>query len=124
METSTASSPLSHIGTAAAVVPTTAEEAMDMGNGWPESMIEEFMTLVEMGTFTYHKRSEVLNGEKLLKSKWVFKDKGDRKKARLVAAGYLQRFGMDFFESYSAVVASESFRVGIALNAFTGHDLR
>jgi hypothetical protein len=32
METSTASSPLSHIGTAAAVVPTTAEEAMDMGN--------------------------------------------------------------------------------------------
>ena len=30
---------------------------------------------------------------------------------------------MDFFETYSAVVASESFRVGIALNAFTGHDL-
>ncbi len=106
-----------------AAIPTTAQEAFEMGDGWPESMVEEFVTLVEMGTFTYHKRSEVEHGERLLKNKWIFKDKGDRKKSRLVAAGYLQKFGTDYFESYSAVVASESFRVGIALNAFTGHDL-
>ena len=123
MKTSPESVPSIQKDSGAAAIPTTATEALDMGNGWPESMVEEFMTLIEMGTFTYHKKSEVAPGEKILKNKWIFKDKGDRKKTRLVAAGYLQQFGTDYFESYSAVVASESFRVGIALNAYTGHDL-
>ena len=49
-----------------AAIPTTAQEAFEVGDSWPESMVEEFVTLVEMGTFTYHKRSEVEHGERLL----------------------------------------------------------
>ena len=61
-------------------------------------------------------------------SKWVFKVKTnsngsiERYKARLVAQGYSQQEGLDYDETFSPVVRSESVRSVIALAAM--NDLR
>lgn len=45
-------------------------------------------------------------------------------KSRLVAKGYEQIFGKDYFETFSAVISLNSFRMIINLVATTGWDLR
>ena len=58
---------------------------------------------------------------KVVGSKWVFKRKinanGDveRYKARLVAQGCTQRFGVDYEETFSPIVRFESIRMLMAL---------
>jgi hypothetical protein len=107
-----------------AVIPTTAEEAFALGDDWKLSMIDEFLSLINMGTFTYHISAET-RSDPVLSCKWVFRIKEDgRKKSRLTARGFLQQKGIDYFESYASMVASASFRIGMALNAFTGNKLR
>ena len=62
-------------------------------------------------------------GRKLIGSKWVFKHKVDangdveRFKARLVAQGFNQKYGLDYEETFSPVVRFESIRSVIALGA-------
>ena len=58
--------------------------------------------------------SEV-KGKKVLTSRWVFRIKEDgRYKARLVVRGCQQRFGIDFFDTYSPVVGADTLRVLLA----------
>ena len=58
--------------------------------------------------------------EKILRSK-VFDIKRDEKgnfikyKARLVACGYTQQHGIDFFDTYAPVVNTKSFRILLVL---------
>ena len=60
---------------------------------------------------------------KIIGSKWVFKRKVDangvveRYKARLVAQGCTQRYGLDYEETFSPVVRFESIRYVVALGA-------
>ena len=60
---------------------------------------------------------------KIIGSKWVFKRKIDangvveRHKARLVAQGCTQKFGLDYEETFSPVVRFESIRTVVALGA-------
>ena len=60
---------------------------------------------------------------KVVGSKWIFKRKVDadgtveRYKARLVAQGCTQRFGLDYEETFSPVVRFESIRSMVALGA-------
>ena len=60
---------------------------------------------------------------KVIGSKWVFKKKVnadgavERYKARLVAQGCAQRFGLDYEETFSPVVRFESIRSVVALGA-------
>ena len=62
-------------------------------------------------------------GRKVVGSKWVFKVKVaadgavDRHKARLVAQGFSQKYGLDYDETFCPVVRSESVRAVIALAA-------
>lgn len=62
-------------------------------------------------------------GRKIVGSKWVFKEKigadgtTERHKARLVAQGYSQQHGLDYDETFSPVVRTESVRTVIALAA-------
>ena len=54
---------------------------------------------------------------------WVFKIKQlpnsqiDKYKARLVARGFSQQLGIDFFETFSLVVRIESLRILLAIAA-------
>ena len=60
---------------------------------------------------------------KVVGSKWIFKQNVDadgtmeRHKARLVAQGCTQRFGLDYEETFSPVVRFESIRSMVALGA-------
>ena len=62
-------------------------------------------------------------GQKVIGCKWVFKTKVspdgtiDRHKARLVAQGYSQKYGLDYDETFCPVVRTESVRSVIALAA-------
>lgn len=61
--------------------------------------------------------------------KWVYKVKRDvhgeiaRYKARWVVKGYLQQFGIDFDQTFAAVVKLMAFRVLFAIAAFYNLDI-
>lgn len=61
-------------------------------------------------------------GRKAIGSKWVFKVKQkpdgsvERYKARLVAQGFAQRYGLDYDQTFSPVVRFESFRTILAIS--------
>ena len=58
---------------------------------------------------------------KVVGSKWLFKKKTDMDgnvhtyKARLVAKGYLQKAGIDYHETYAAVMRQKSLRIILVL---------
>ena len=62
--------------------------------------------------------------------KWVYKLKRHvdgsiaRYKARLVARGYLQQFGLDYDEAFSLVVKPTTVRLLLALAVNNGWELR
>ena len=79
-----------------------------------------------MGSLRLNKVWELVEpppNRRIIGSKWVFKRKVDadgeveRYKARLVAQGCTQRFGLDYEETFSPVVRFESIRSAIALGA-------
>ena len=69
---------------------------------------------------------ELPKGQKVVGSKWVFKLKTneygsvEKCKARLVAQGYSQEKGLNYDETFSPVVKSESIRSAIALASKNG----
>jgi histone deacetylase 1/2 len=55
---------------------------------------------------------------KVIKSKWVFRTKSNgAKKARLTAKGFMQRFGVNYNETFAPVVNTNTVRLVIALAA-------
>jgi hypothetical protein len=87
---------------------------------WKQAADAEFLSLVENKTWTL---VDLPEGKKPLKCKWVFKRKLhsdgtiEKYKARVVAKGFAQRPGIDFYETFSPVVRAESFRCVLALAA-------
>ncbi|GJT84748.1 retrovirus-related pol polyprotein from transposon TNT 1-94 [Tanacetum coccineum] len=69
--------------------------------------------------FTEHD-SEIIKDEKVIGTKWVYRNKLDengvvtRNKARLVAQGYNQQEGIDYDETYAPVARLESIRILLA----------
>ena len=72
------------------------------------------------------KRSEVPRGHKIIKTKFVYKIKQNKDgtiqkyKSRLIAQGFLLRWGVDYFDTYSSVVGYNSLRTLLAISASTG----
>ena len=87
---------------------------------WKEAMDKELATLEEAGTWVTVPRP---NGKNVVGSKWVFHIKRNadgsvnKYKARLVARGFTQIFGVDYYNTFSPVAKLASFRSVLALAA-------
>jgi hypothetical protein len=87
---------------------------------WEEGIREELATLQAAGTWEL---ADLPDGANLVGSKWVFRAKKDaagnvvRHKARLVAQGFSQVPGIDFFDMYMPVATLASIRTVLALSA-------
>ena len=93
---------------------------------WEQAISEELTTLCKAGTWKLEAPPSRAN---VISSKWVFKAKKDasRKvvqyKARLVAQGFSQVEGVDYFDTYAPVAKLASSRVVIMLANRMGWEL-
>ena len=101
--------------------PLTVEEAKQSTH-WPEwrkAMESEYNSLISHKTWV---NSELPEGRKIVKGKWVFKVKRDqygrisRYKCRYVAKGFSQVKGLDYQETFSPTVKYVTVRIMIALS--------
>jgi len=87
---------------------------------WERAIREELTTLEEAKTWRLEAPPADAN---IVGSKWVFRVKKDaaghvaRRKARLVAQGFSQVEGVDYFDTYAPVAKLASFRTILALAA-------
>jgi len=103
--------------------PLTVVEAMASEHAveWRAAMDEEMANLARFGCFERVNRSDAVKHGKLVKSKWVFKVKYNsdntvqRFRARLVAKGFTQVPGSDFYETFSPVFSYTSLRTVMAI---------
>ena len=108
--------------------PTTSKEAMERPDGkeWQSAMREEYESLVKNKTWEL---VDLPQGRTPISCKWVYKIKYDssgnieRYKARLVARGFTQRYGIDYEETFAPVVKFASLRCLLALAAFEDMEL-
>ena len=93
---------------------------------WEQAIREELATLHAAGTWTLEHAPP---GANVIGSKWVFKAKKDasgkvvRYKARLVAQGFSQVEGVDYFDTYAPVARLASSRAVIAMANRLGLEL-
>ena len=93
------------------------------------AMDKEMASITEHDTFELVKRPE--DGVNIVSCKWVFDVKADkdgfvhvdRFKARLVARGFSQQYGVDYTETYSSAVRFKALRVLYAVCAIRGYTL-
>lgn len=100
--------------------PDTYEEAAASSKGteWIKSMNEEYDSLMKARTWTLVDKPVNKN---IVGCKWVYKTKTDaqghiiRYKARLVAQGYSQEYGVDYEEVFAPVARQTTFRTLLAV---------
>lgn len=105
---------------AALETPTTFKDAINSPQAkmWKEAIDAELKALNTKKTWTSIKSNP---SQKVIGTKWVFTIKRneqgeiERYKARLVALGYRQTYGIDYSETYSPVANMNSIRVFLAL---------
>jgi hypothetical protein len=101
-------------------IPLTYKEAindLEHGEQWREAIIEELRSLIGNGTW-----KEVVppKGANIITSKWVFTIKTltmgviDRFKARIVARGFTQIYGVDYDETYAPTPRHDTLRLFLA----------
>ena len=90
---------------------------------WEEAIRKELSSLEKMGTWRLVKRTPNTN---VVDSKWVLRIKKnsaseiDKYKARLVARGFTQIYGVDYYETYAPVARLTSFRLLLAIATRNG----
>jgi transposase InsO family protein len=100
--------------------PTSYEDAMQRSDSeqWKGGMDKEMDLHKRIGTWEL---VECPDGRTPIGSRWVFRLKRDGEgnikshKSRLVAQGFSQVYGLDYFDTFSAVVRPETIRLLIAL---------
>ncbi|GJU23520.1 putative ribonuclease H-like domain-containing protein [Tanacetum coccineum] len=90
---------------------------------WVEAMQEELLQFKLQKVWTL---VDLPNGNRAIGTKWVFRNKKDkrgivvRNKARLVAQGYTQEEGIDYDEVFALVARIEAIRLFLAYASFMG----
>ena len=100
-------------------IPQTYTEAVNGSNSdqWKMAIEEELSSLRDKKVFT--PVIHVPCGRKPVGSRWVFSIKSDgRFKARLVAQGFSQVYGVDYNETYSPTLRADSLRILLAVAAY------
>src|SRR3954468_13076229 len=101
--------------------PQTFEDAMlytDLDN-WLKAMKDKIDQLEKLGTYQLE---DLPMGRQAVGNKWVYNTKINpdgtiRHKAQLIAQGFSQWPGLDYFDTYSPVMRMESLRVLLAIAA-------
>ncbi len=109
-----------NVALSARVVPVSYKAATDPSNidFWAPGIAKEHDCLLRNKTWTLVKR---IPGMHVLPSKYVFRVKNGGPKARLVALGCRQLYGVDYLETFAPVVKLTTIRVLLAIAA--AHDL-
>ncbi|KAB2595492.1 hypothetical protein D8674_030942 [Pyrus ussuriensis x Pyrus communis] len=108
--------------------PRTFKEAMSSSKAplWKEAIKSEMESILENNTWEL---VDLPPGSKLIGHKWIFKKKLkadgtiDKFKTRLVAKGYCQKEGLDYFDTYSPVSRITSIRTLIAIAVVYNFDI-
>lgn len=103
----------------ATIEPKSYEEAIAATDArqWKKAIGEEIAAHQKHGTWIVQEKP--IN-KKTVSCKWIFKRKvtpgeSDRYKARLVARGFSQKYGIDYLDTYAPVVRYDSIRVLLAM---------
>ena len=113
------------------VTPLTIKQAKELPewNLWLQSMKTELDALKKMGTFELVKRKDVPRKHRIIKTKFVYKIKQNsdgsiqKYKSRLIGQGFLLRWGIDYYDTYSSVVSYAALRTLLALSAVTNEQI-
>ncbi|KAI0993191.1 hypothetical protein K3495_g14993, partial [Podosphaera aphanis] len=104
-------------------IPRTYKEAINdktHGPSWNRAILDEIDALVSNGTWEEH---ILPDGANTVSTKWVFtiklkKDGSiERYKARLVARGFSQQYGVDYTETFAPTVRMDTLRLFLAMVA-------
>ena len=117
-------------GTMTISLPKTYDEAVndpEHGADWNEAIQEEIRSLIANGTWT---EEPTPRGVNLVSTKWVFTIKThadgtpERYKARLVARGFSQQYGEDYFDTFAPTVRMDTLRIFMAMIAAEDFECR
>src|SRR4029077_4675352 len=101
--------------------PLSLKEAMNLPDWpkWKEACVREIQSLKDRDVFDL---VELPPSNNLISGKWVFRRGPNnevlKRKARWVARGFTQRYGIDYKETFAGVVRATTFRVLFALAAY------
>ena len=107
------------------VIPNSYKEARASieAAGWQQSMDEEMANLRRLGCWTVLPRSSLPPNTPIMGTRWTYRKKTDengtftRYRGRLVAKGFSQILGINYFESFSPVASFVTIRTLFALTA-------
>ena len=100
-------------------IPQTYKQAISCNDSdkWLEAMQTEFNSLTDYNTFTFVPRPP---NTKIIPGRWVYAKKNDidgvRYKARWVAKGFTQSFGVNYAETYAPLARMTTIRIMLFLS--------
>ena len=96
---------------------------------WKAATNKEMASIDEMDVWDLVPRSSVPRGQIVIACKWVFKIKTDEHgavtvyKARLTPKGFMQREGINVYETFAATGKYKSMRIGLSIAAACDYEL-